>query len=297
LAKKSHTENTVGPWAAQKLDALKNYLEFYTTALKNAGYWEKVYIDAFAGSGVSRIRTEGQSNFELATLFDLDEVDIAEAEQYIKGSPAIALELNTPFDKYYFVERDESRAVELRGKYGQRTDIEIRSQDASEALLDISTNTIKKRCHRAVAFVDPYGLNISWSSINALGKTGATEVIINFAWAMAINRLMVKEGKIPDRWRAMLDNFFGDSDWYDLVYSVEPDLFGGSTSKADDAEKKILNYYVAKLKGAFGNVAPPMLVRNTKGNPLYYLIWAGPHKLGLKGAAHVLSQGETVLLA
>lgn len=296
MPKKSHRENTVGPWATQKLEALGKYLEFYTTALKKTGYWQKIYIDAFAGSGVSRIRTEKQSDFCLATLFELDETDLSEAEQYIKGSPAVALDLKTPFDKYIFVEQDAARVAELNEKYGGRADVEIRNQDASAALLDLANEVINQQKNRAVAFIDPYGLNISWKSIQALGKTGATEIIINFAWAMAINRLMVKEGKIPTTWYSMLNNFFGDSDWCELAYETEPDLFGKRTFKAVNAEKRILNY-LEKLKGCFGHVAPPMLVRNTKGNPLYYLIWAGPHPLGLKGAKHVLSQGEAVSLS
>jgi hypothetical protein len=36
------------------------------------------------------------------------------------------------------------------------------------------------------------------------------------------------------------------------------------------------------------------LIKNTRGNPLYYLIWAGPHKKGLDGAEHILSKGERV---
>ena len=132
--------------------------------------------------------------------------------------------------------------------------------------------------------------------IEKLGKTGAVEIILNFAWAMAINRLMVKHGDIPDNWRLMLNKFFGDEDWYRLVYETSDDLFGQKTEKAVDAEKRILKYYIEKLKRCFGHVGPPMLVRNTKNNPLYYLIWAGPHPAGLKGANHILSQGETVTI-
>ena len=52
--KKSHVENTVGPWARQKLDGLEAYLNAYTTALKKQRF-ELVFIDAFAGAGRSRL--------------------------------------------------------------------------------------------------------------------------------------------------------------------------------------------------------------------------------------------------
>ena len=47
--KKDHRENTVGPWAAEKLDALKSYLKFYGTELSKRSF-KRVYIDAFAGA-------------------------------------------------------------------------------------------------------------------------------------------------------------------------------------------------------------------------------------------------------
>jgi hypothetical protein len=57
---------------------------------------------------------------------------------------------------------------------------------------------------------------------------------------------------------------------------------------------KLLEWYRSRLRGIFGNVSTARLVKNTRGNPLYYLIWAGPHKKGLVGAEHILSKGERV---
>jgi three-Cys-motif partner protein len=56
--KKDHRENTVGPWAAAKLDALEAYLRFYGTALRKQPF-TRVYIDAFAGACVSKVRGSG----------------------------------------------------------------------------------------------------------------------------------------------------------------------------------------------------------------------------------------------
>jgi hypothetical protein len=36
----------------------------------------------------------------------------------------------------------------------------------------------------------------------------------------------------------------------------------------------------------------PLLIRNTKNSPLYFIIWAGPHSAGLKGAEYILGGGE-----
>lgn len=56
----------------------------------------------------------------------------------------------------------------------------------------------------------------------------------------------------------------------------------------------VLDLYVGRLKALFDFVAKPRLIRNTRNAPLYYLIWAGPNKLGLKGADYILRQGEKV---
>ena len=47
-------DQSVGPWAKEKLEALGQYLSFYTTVLKNQGRWLRgtIFVDAFAGSGL-----------------------------------------------------------------------------------------------------------------------------------------------------------------------------------------------------------------------------------------------------
>jgi hypothetical protein len=55
---KKPRDRSVGPWAAEKLDALRRALNYYTTRLKNQSQWQKIYIDAFAGPGLSQVRTK-----------------------------------------------------------------------------------------------------------------------------------------------------------------------------------------------------------------------------------------------
>ncbi len=295
MAKRSHSQNTVGPWAAKKLDALGAYLGYYTTRLKNQKQWQKIYIDAFAGPGVSQLRVTEDST-QGVSLFNFDADEVEETESYLKGSPQIALEIDNAFDHYVFIERDSVRAASLRSLvHDNQADrsISILEGDAATELSRVAQR-IKKSKHRAVAFIDPYGLNISWAAIQQLAKTGAAEIVLNFAWSMAINRLLVKSGEIPPNWVEMLDTYFGDHDWYDLAYEITDGFFGQDIKKAEHAEKEILRYYLRKLETCFGFVGPPMLIRNTRGNPLYYLIWAGPNKAGLEGAEHILSQGEVI---
>src|SRR5713226_7133306 len=103
---KKKKDNSVGPWAKEKLEALGQYLNFYTTVLKNQGRWLRgtIFVDAFAGPGLSRVRTKERAT-KPPGLFGHDpEPDEAEIE-YLKGSPRVALDIANPFTRYIFVER------------------------------------------------------------------------------------------------------------------------------------------------------------------------------------------------
>src|SRR5437763_5976604 len=102
---KEPRDTSVGPWAREKLNALGQYLSFYTRVLKNQRRWLRgtLYVDAFAGPGLSRIRTKTRAS-KPPGLFDTDpESDKAEAE-FLKGSPRIALDIANPFSSYLFIE-------------------------------------------------------------------------------------------------------------------------------------------------------------------------------------------------
>ena len=65
--------NFGGGWTAQKLDILREYLEFFTVALN--GKFKLIYVDTFAGSGKCTIRSG------------------RDGRQTIEGSAAIAMNI------------------------------------------------------------------------------------------------------------------------------------------------------------------------------------------------------------
>jgi three-Cys-motif partner protein len=295
---KKRKDNTVGPWAKEKLEALRQYLSFYTTVLKKQSHWLKgtIFFDAFAGPGLSRVRTKEKAA-EPAGLFGPDpESDAAETE-FLKGSPRVALDIANPFTTYVFVERDLQRIAELtalKAEYATTRAITVQEGDANASLQAWLESGIDWKHHRAVVFLDPFGMQVPWSTIEMLAKTKAIEVIINFPLGMAIQRLLTKSGEIPQGWQISLDTFFGSPDWRQLAYKKGADLFGPKVSKASDSGTKLLEWYRGRLRTIFGYVSTARLIKNTRGNPLYFLIWAGPNKKGLDGAEHILSKGEKV---
>lgn len=91
-----------GPWTEVKLDAISDYLSFYTQALKQKPKPDKPfilwYIDAFAGSGERTAAREAGGILENRPI----SVDAIQLD----GSAKRALAIDPPFSKYVFVEID-----------------------------------------------------------------------------------------------------------------------------------------------------------------------------------------------
>lgn len=107
---------------------------------------------------------------------------------------------------------------------------------------------------------------------------------------MALNRLLcVDERERRPSWEDAVTQVMGDDAWKSLVYRKTETLFGtGDDEKASNTPEILMDLYRKKLQTAFNCVSSPALIRNTRGSPLYYLFWAGPHPAGLKGASYVL---------
>lgn len=289
--KKDHRESTVGPWAAAKLDALEAYLKFYGTALSKQPF-TRVYIDAFAGACITKVRGSGIVA-EPSPFFDEPDDTVAQ-EEFILGSPVRALNVPNGFHRYYFFDLDETRAETLRTVTRGTSGVTVQVGDCNPLIRQLAPS-LKARNIRGVAFLDPYGAHLEWTTLEALADTRTMEAVINFPLAMAINRLITRSGDVPGKWADQLTACFGTDEWRTIAYSQETDLFGNEvTKKAGDVAKRLLDLYVGRLKAIFPFVAKPRLIRNTRNAPLYYLIWAGPNKLGLKGAEYILRQGEKV---
>jgi three-Cys-motif partner protein len=288
--KKDHREGTVGPWAAAKLNALEAYLGFYGTALKNQPF-ERVYVDAFAGACVARVRAGTAT--EPSPFFDVED-DPEAQEEFIFGSPVRALGLAHPFHRHFFFDLDETRAERLRTLAKGRSGVSVEVGDCNPLIRGLAPS-LKRSGLRGVAFLDPYGAHLEWATLEALAETGTMEVVVNFPLAMAINRLITRSGNVPEAWSDQLTACFGTDEWRTIAYDRETDLFGNEvTTKKDGVAERLLDLYVGRLKVIFPFVAQPHLIRNTRKAPLYYLIWAGPNKLGLKGASYILKQGERI---
>lgn len=297
------TDGTVGPWAREKLECLGKYLSAYTVIMKDQQHWCEGYyfIDAFAGAGDAPLRQYGDpldagGQLSIASVLESETSTI----DYVKGSPRVALEIEHPFTKYCFVDMSETNTsglADICQEYSQIREIEIVTGDANNAVRSIveKIGLTKRQNKRGIVFLDPFGMQLSWATIEFLARTEAIEVLINFPLGMAIQRLLPRSGKFDEDTRTNLTNYFGSPDWEEIVYSEETDLFGDIVrSKSGQSSEKLVRWYQERLQGIFGFSPPPRLITNTKGGHLYYLIFAGPNETGAKIAQHVLSQGTLV---
>jgi three-Cys-motif partner protein len=289
---------TVGPWAREKLDALGQYLRYYTNVLKNQTWCRgTIFVDAFAGPGLSPVRTSASSHGQ-TSLFQAGGASIDHAViEYLQGSPRVALEVANPFSRYVFIDSKQQRVRELealRMEYGTSRNVEIRQGDANAEINNLLEGRLDWRVHRGVVFLDPFGMHVHWTTIERIAKTRAMEVMINFPLGMAIQRLLTKSGEIPQDWQDALDRYFGSPDWREHDYEDTPGLFGAVTRKISGSGLRLLEWYCRRLQDTFGHVSSARLIKNTRGGHLYYLVWAGPHERGLKGANYILRKGAAI---
>jgi three-Cys-motif partner protein len=163
-------------------------------------------------------------------------------------------------------------------------------------LAKLANSTDWKKC-RAVVFLDPYGLQVNWDTIEKLGGTEAVDLWLLFPLGQAVMRLLRKEGEPPAEWQQALDRIFGTHDWHSRFYVTtrEPNLFGeeiSSTHRIADATM-VGAFMLERLRTAFYKVAPnPGVLLNSRHVPLYLFCFASANPKGasiaLKIAGHLL---------
>ncbi len=287
-----------GDWTSRKLDILSDYLRAYTTALKNAPF-EKVYIDAFAGTGYreARRRDDGRGTAVESLFPDLAE---EEPQTLLDGSARRALVTEPRFDRYVFIEQSPARCAqlgELKHEFPELAErVEVRPGDANAEIRTLCEGDWRSR--RAVLFLDPYGMQVEWTTIEAIAGTGAIDLWLLFPLGIGVNRLLTRSGEIPASWRRRLDLLLGTDEWYEAFYAVEPEptLFDQAHDRVVKASTDAIGcYFNQRLKTVFAGVAEePGVLRNSRNNPLYLLCFAVGNErardIALRIATHLLRE-------
>ena len=215
-----------GDWTTAKLDVIARYLASYTTALKGKPSTEhpfvKGYIDAFAGTGYRNARRDDRTDDASQALL-LPDLAEAEPQALLDGSSRLALKTEPRFDRYIFIERSPERCAQLellKQEFPDLAgDIQIRRGDANTEIHELCAKDWSS--HRAVLFLDPYGMQVDWKTIEAIAGTKAIDLWVLFPLGIGVNRLLTKSGEIPESWRRRLSLLLGTEDWYEEFYRFE----------------------------------------------------------------------------
>jgi three-Cys-motif partner protein len=282
---RQNQQNFGGDWTTEKLERVRKYLSAYTTIMKDRNF-RFAYIDAFAGTGY---RTDRQDTNLSELMFP--EIAEQEVQRFLDGSARIALQVQPKFQNYILIEKDDNRFAELEKLKVEfpSDDIELIQSDANEYLNDLCGKDWRR--HRAVLFLDPYGMEVEWQTVTAIANTQAIDLWILFLLGIAVNRLLKRDGDVDTTVRHKLDRFFGTTDWYDAFYEIvsSPTLFGEEMviRKTSDFQS-IAQYFVERLQAVFTGVANnPLPLYNSRNNPLYLLCFAAGNPKGAPTAVKI----------
>jgi three-Cys-motif partner protein len=169
-----------GNWTEDKLDRVRKYFEAYNVALKHQPFTRE-YIDAFAGTGYREVR-DGNGDF-----LNFPELAGDEVQNFLDGSARIALKVKDGFHRFTFIEKNSAKVAklaELRAEYPNKQ-IRIECGDANEWVQRICAEKWDKR--RAVLFLDPFGMQVSWDTLKAAAGTKCIDLWLLFPLGSAIS--------------------------------------------------------------------------------------------------------------
>lgn len=270
-----------GDWTIEKLEILSSYLDAYLTALQ-AQPFKKIYIDAFAGTGVIKLKN---------------------VDDEVVGSAQIALMALKKFDFYYFIEKDNQKAEALKNTIQQNfphliNRTEVLNGDANQMLSELCSQ-INWIANRALLFLDPCATEVAWSTLQTVGNTKAIDVWYLFPF-LALQRMLPNNGIKPE-WCKRINRLLGDEGWQEEFYKEEPqmNIFGTTSQYKNINTESLEKYILTRLNTVFPAVAPnPRIFRNSNHSPMFLFCFAVSNdnpkaqQLALRIANHILKPKE-----
>lgn len=263
----------------EKLKRVEKYLKAYTTALKNQGF-RLLYIDAFAGTGYRGPSTNISNDVQEDMFAGAGLVDGENMKRLLKGSARLALEVEPPFDEYHLIEANRARWGALKGLASELPKLSSRINfvfgDANKEVTRICKSTVWDNETRAVAFLDSFGAQVDWKTIEVIAATEAIDLWYLFP-LMAVVRMTPKDGNVPKLWARRLDKMLGDTGWREAFYAKEsePDLFGDHALRKTTQVSDVEQYLLSRLKTVFPAVSNKVLhLPEAEGRTMCLLVFA-----------------------
>jgi len=278
-------QNFGGKWTVHKMNIVIKYVKAYLEIMKDRDYWNLIYFDGFAGSG-GILQTE---NGEI---------------QLIEGIATKILQISKPraFDIYYFVDKDQDNTVYLQELIDvkfpdKKNKAFVVNEDCNQKLFDLSKFLQKpeNNLFKVLAFIDPFGMQVNWSSIERL-KGLPIDMWILVPTGLGVNRLLKRNGDISESWLQKLHLFLGLEKQYIIDYfykqRVIPTLFGEETviNKENHAIEKAGELYKSQLNKIFEYVSAPFIMKNKTGSTLFHFFLASNNRTAQRIANDIIKR-------
>jgi three-Cys-motif partner protein len=270
-----------GFWTEEKIGIFLKYVQAYLKIMAKQNF-ELIYFDGFAGSGEIESKNYG-------TLIEGVAIKV------------LNLDFHKKFDFYYFVELKKTKLKKLESKILKCTkndkNIVYVDDDCNKKLIDMSNYLRYNTFTRALAFIDPYGLEVNWNSISSFKGLGIDMWIL--IPTGGVNRMLTLDGNIEESWMNKLSSFLGltkeEIKEYFYKEKIEYTLFGEEkkTEKERKTVQKILELYEKQLKTVFEFVSKGFPLKNSKGSIMFHFLLATNNASGFKIANDIIGKELT----
>ena len=169
----------------------------------------------------------------------------------LPGSAKRAMNIRPPFKHFIFNESDDEHQKALRAirEANKSLDIEIIGDDANAAISEIFSRPVWRRgafgAARAVVFLDPYALQVNWSTLALLAKTQCVDVWYLFPLHDVTRQLANKRSGIGPK-EKRLDQVLGSA-WREL-YNCRRQQIGCLQTRCLDQFQNLLKRNIATLQ-------------------------------------------------
>ena len=301
---KTNIDNWGGLWTEQKLDTFESYVKAYLTIMnvyREKYNWKLIYFDGFAGSGT---RSKEELEDEHRKSLDLFEGNVDDDEMKVyQGAAERVVRLEEKmrgFDFYYFIDLKEDNCLRLELKLRQYPVtglMQFRPGDANMAARQLGNALKNKPYLKALALLDPFGMNLEWATIESIACKGI-DLWILIPSGVIVNRLLDKHAQLIHHEK--LSSFFGMSKeeirkWF-YEEKTEIDLFAEERvwyQKVDNPIKRIADLYVERLGELFPYVTPePLVMRNSRYVPIFHFVCASYNSTAVKIAQQIITKRQ-----
>lgn len=261
--KKFGSKETTG----RKLDVIGEYVAMYQKALSSTRL-KTIYIDGFAGTGEIPLADAS------GDMFDED------VKTFIVGSVQRALHVTPPFHRYVFIDKRKTCIAALEQKFEAHPNIDrvdFLVGDANEQIQKLCKDE-KWRYQRGVVFLDPFGSQVDWATVEAIAATEALDLWYLFPAGLSVFRQIGKDGTVDPTHEPSLTRILGTEDWKTafLKPSDQQSLFDEpvGTEKVVTPESAA-DFMIERLKSVFkGGVMEEKIPLGRHAYPSYYLLFA-----------------------